>query len=155
MVKLRDTDNIVSKYAILGEGDELSRLKSEVLKYSLQNQVDFFIGEERGKILEQSKIHVMPTFLDGNSIEGFGIANVEASAYGLPCIVSSSGGTQESIIKNETGLVIEEKNVEQLYKAMKELLKNKEKYLNLSSNSLTFAGSFLEENKVIEYLEIL
>ena len=81
--KLRDTDNIVSKYAILGEGDELSRLKSEVLKYSLQNQVDFFIGEERGKILEQSKIHVMPTFLDGNSIEGFGIANVEASAYGL------------------------------------------------------------------------
>ena len=97
----------------------------------------------------------MPTFLDGNSIEGFGISNVEASAYGLPCIVSSSGGTQESIIKNETGLVIEEKNVEQLYKAMKELLKNKEKYLNLSSNSLTFAGSFLEENKVIEYLEIL
>ena len=153
--KLRDTDNIVSKYAILGEGDELSRLKSDVLKYSLQNQVDFFIGEERGKILKQSKIHVMPTFLDGNSIEGFGISNVEASAYGLPCIVSSSGGTQESIIKNETGLVIQEKNVEQLYKAMKVLIQDEVKYMHLSSNSLTFAGSFLKENKVIEYLEIL
>ena len=97
----------------------------------------------------------MPTFLDGNSIEGFGIANVEASAYGLPCIVSSSGGTQESIIKNETGLVIQEKNIEQLYNAMKELITNKEKYMNYSSNSLTFARSFLKENKVIEYLEIL
>jgi glycosyltransferase involved in cell wall biosynthesis len=126
-----------------------------VLKYSLQNQVDFFIGEERGKILEQSKIHVMPTFLDGNSIEGFGISNVEASAYGLPCIVSSSGGTQESIIKNETGLVIQEKNVEQLYKAMKVLIQDEVKYMHMSSNSLKFAGSFLKETKVVEYLKIL
>jgi glycosyltransferase involved in cell wall biosynthesis len=126
-----------------------------VLKYSLQNQVDFFIGEERGKILEQSKIHVMPSFLDGNSIEGFGISNVEASAYGLPCIVSSSGGTQESIIKNETGLVIQEKNVEQLYKAMKVLIQDEVNYMHMSSNSLKFAGSFLKETKVIEYLKIL
>ena len=51
--------------------------------------------------------------------------------------------------------MIQEKNIEQLYNAMKELITNKEKHMNYSSNSLTFARSFLKENKVIEYLEIL
>ena len=153
--KLKNIDNIICSYAILGEGEELSRLKSYVLKYSLQNQVHFFSGQERDKVFEESKIHVMPTFLDGSSIEGFGISNVEASAYGLPCIVSSSGGTQESIIKNQTGLVIQEKNIEQLYSAMKVLNQDKEKYINFSLESLIFASKFLKKNKVIEYLEAL
>ncbi len=97
----------------------------------------------------------MPTFLDGNSIEGFGISNVEASSFGLPCIVSSSGGTQESIIKNQTGLVIEEKNIDQLYIAMKDLIQDKEKYNSFSAESLKFALNFIKENKIIEYLNAL
>ena len=152
---LKDIDNILCNYAILGEGEELSRLKNYVLKYSLQNQVHFFSGNERDKVLEESKIHVMPTFLDGNSIEGFGISNVEASSFGLPCIVSSSGGTQESIIKNQTGLVIEEKNIDQLYIAMKDLIQDKEKYNSFSAESLKFALNFIKENKIIEYLNAL
>ena len=73
----------------------------------------------------------------------------------MPCIVSSSGGTQESIIKNQTGLVIQEKNIEQLYSAMKVLNQDKEKYINFSLESLIFASKFLKKNKVIEYLEAL
>ena len=46
----------------------------------------------------------MPTITTPESIEGFGISNVEAASYGLPCIVSNSGGTPESIGKN--GIIV-------------------------------------------------
>ena len=97
----------------------------------------------------------MPTFLEGNSIEGFGISNVEAAAYGLPCIVSTSGGTPESIIQNQTGFIVKEKNVDDLYKAMKDLITNKTQYERFSSESLIFAKGFLKEKKIIEYLNSL
>ena len=153
--KLKDFDNLVCSYAILGRGDELSQLKSQVVKYSLQNQVFFLDGLDRNQVLADSKIHVMPTFLEGNSIEGFGISNVEAAAYGLPCIVSTSGGTPESIIQNQTGFIVKEKNVDDLYKAMKDLIMNKNQYERFSSESLIFAKGFLKEKKIIEYLNSL
>ena len=153
--KLKDIDNLVCSYAILGRGDELSQLKSQVVKYSLQNQVFFLDGLDRNQVLIDSKIHVMPTFLEGNSIEGFGISNVEAAAYGLPCIVSTSGGTPESIIQNQTGFIVKEKNVDDLYKAMKDLITNKTQYERFSSESLIFAKGFLKEKKIIEYLNSL
>ena len=153
--RLKDIDNLVCSYAILGRGDELSQLKSQVVKYSLQNQVFFLDGLDRNQVLVDSKIHVMPTFLEGNSIEGFGISNVEAAAYGLPCIVSTSGGTPESIIQNQTGFIVKEKNVDDLYKAMKDLITNKTQYERFSSESLIFAKGFLKEKKIIEYLNSL
>jgi colanic acid/amylovoran biosynthesis glycosyltransferase len=125
------------------------------MKYSLQNQVFFLDGLDRNQVLIDSKIHVMPTFLEGNSIEGFGISNVEAAAYGLPCIVSTSGGTPESIIQNQTGFIVKEKNVDDLYKAMKDLIMNKNQYERFSSESLIFAKGFLKEKKIIEYLNSL
>ena len=153
--KLKDIDNLICSYAILGKGDELNNLRSQVSKYALQGQVFFFEGISRNQILKDSKIHVMPTFLDQNSIEGFGISNVEAAACGLPCIVSTSGGTPESIIENRTGLIVKEKNIEDLYQSMKILIQNKPKYESFSSESLIFAKQFLKEKKIDEYLDIV
>ena len=153
--KLKNIDNLICSYAILGRGEELNYLKSLVMKYSLQNQVFFLDGLDRNQVLIDSRIHVMPTFLEGNSIEGFGISNVEAAAYGLPCIVSNSGGTPESIIQNQTGLIVKEKNIDNLRHSMKELITNKSQYEKFSSKSLTFAQGFLKEKKIIEYLNSL
>ena len=152
--KLKDNDNILASYAILGSGDEIGILKSMVQKLSLQNQV-FFLSESSNpdEVLNKSKIHLLPTFLDGNSIEGFGISNVEAASKGVPCIVSDSGGTPESIIPNQTGLVVQQKNLNALYLGMKNLLMNKELYREFSSNSLSFAKNFLKEKKILEYLD--
>ena len=85
---LRNEYKIILKYAILGDGPELSRLKDLVLKFSLQNQVDFIHHDVSSeKIFKNSSVHIMPTITTPESIEGFGISNVEAASYGLPCIV--------------------------------------------------------------------
>ena len=51
---------------------------------------------------------VMPTLDESkkNSIEGFGIAYLEAAYYGIPSIASNVGGTPEAVIHNETGIII-------------------------------------------------
>ena len=82
---------MILKYAILGDGPELSRLKDLVIKHSLSEQVDFIYHDYPSeKIFKNSSVHIMPTLTTPESIEGFGISNVEAASFGLPCIVSLS-----------------------------------------------------------------
>ena len=148
---LRNDYKISLKYAILGDGPELSRLKDLVLKFSLQKQVDFVhhnISSE--KIYKNSSVHIMPTITTPESIEGFGISNVEAASYGLPCIVSNSAGTPESIGNN--GIIVKENNSKQLVKAIIDIFK---KYKSFSKKSYVFANNFESRKKIKEYLNAI
>ena len=139
------------KYAILGNGPELSRLKDLVMKYNLINQVDFLESySSTEEVYKLSKIHVMPTITTPNSIEGFGISNIEAASKGLPCVVSNSGGTPESIHNN--GIIVSENNIEELIDAILQVVKNLPK---LSKKSLTFAKKFKSSSKIKEYLNCI
>ena len=148
LYKLKINHKINLKYAILGNGPELSRLKDLVMKFNLLKQVSFIEENiKSSKIFSQSKIHIMPTITTPNSIEGFGISNVEAASFGLPCIVSESGGTQESI--NNNGKIIKENSLEDLTNAILDVLSNSSK---LSKKSHQFARKFQNVKKIKEYL---
>ncbi len=148
---LRDEYKIILKYAILGDGPELSRLKDLVLKFSLQRQVDFIHHDVSSeKIFKNSFVHIMPTITTPESIEGFGISNVEAASYGLPCIVSNSAGTPESIGNN--GIIVKENNPKQLVKAIIDIFK---KYKSYSKKSYVFAYNFESNKKIKEYLNAI
>ena len=149
--KIKSHYNMNLKYAILGSGPELSRLKDLALKYNLINQVDFLESfSSANDVYNFSKIHVMPTITTFDSIEGFGISNIEAAAKGLPCIVSNSGGTPETVQDN--GFIISENNVEDLIDAILKTLKNLPK---LSKKSLKFAKKFQDGSKIKEYLNCI
>ena len=146
---LRNDYKISLKYAILGDGPELSRLKDLVMKFSLQKQVDFIhhdISSE--KVYKNSSIHIMPTISTPESIEGFGISNVEAASFGLPCLISNSGGTPESI--GENGIIVKENDPKQLVKSIIEILKKCKSY---SRKSYVFAKNFESKKKIEEYLD--
>ena len=91
----------------------------------------------------------MPTITTPESIEGFGISNVEAASYGLPCIVSNSAGTPESIGKN--GIIVKENNPKQLVKAILDIFK---KYQSYTKKSYVFANNFESNKKIKEYLNV-
>ena len=147
---LKKSHNIVLKYAVLGDGPELSRLKDLVMKFSLQKQVDFIYPDYPSeKIFKSSSIHVMPTLTMPNSVEGFGISNVEAASFGLPCIVSDSGGTPESISNN--GETIRENNITQLVNS---IIFVRKRYKTLSTQSYKFSKKFDSNLKIKEYLNI-
>lgn len=148
--KLKKEKNLILTYAILGDGPELSKLKDLVIKNNLLHQVNFIDNTNSSEVYKHSKIHVMPTITTPDSIEGFGISNVEAASFGLPSIVSSSGGTPESIDQN--GYVIKENDVDELSNKISSTLEN---YSELSKKSLNFAKNFKKNIKIKEYLNCL
>ena len=147
LTNLKKEKNLILTYAILGDGPEFSKLKDLVVKNDLLHQVDFIDNTNSAVVYKQSKIHVMPTITTPDSIEGFGISNVEAASFGLPSIVSSSGGTPESIDQN--GYIINENDIDELSNKISLTLKN---YSELSKKSLIFSKNFENNLKIKEYL---
>ena len=148
---LRNKHNIILKYAILGDGPELSRLKDLVIRHSLHGQVEFINSYcPVEKIFKNSSIHIMPTLTTPQSIEGFGISNIEAASYGLPCIVSNSGGTPESV--GDNGIIVNENNTKELVNSIIDIFK---KYKTFSKKSYIFANKFDSKKKIKEYLNVI
>ncbi len=115
-------------YIIAGSGVELENLKKITLELDIVKNIIFLgdINENQKKfVFKNTNLMVMPTLDESkkNSIEGFGIAYLEAAYYGIPSIASKVGGTPEAVIHNETGIIISD--MSELYYSIKDLLANK------------------------------
>lgn len=73
------------------------------------------------RLFQTSDIFVLPT-----KAEAFGIVGVEASAAGLPCLVTQVGGLPEIVEHGETGFHFSAGNVEALVSHLKPLVANHE-----------------------------
>lgn len=67
------------------------------------------------------------------SIEGYGIAAVEAALCGKPSVVTRGSGLQEAIEPGRTGLLVAEDSPEETGAALLELLGDREKRLRMGS----------------------
>ncbi len=89
---------------IAGEGNDRPRLQAIVRRLALDDAVQFlgFVSEaDKRDLLRRAWAHVFPSVK-----EGWGISNVEASACGTPTIAADSPGLRESVIQEETGLLV-------------------------------------------------
>jgi len=126
------------QYFIAGEGPEKSNLIKLVKKKDLIQNV-FFTGlidnGQKKFLFENSDLMVMPTLDESNnrSIEGFGISYLEAAFFAVPSIASDVGGTNEAVLNDSTGIII--KNIDELYKSVRELLMDKNKRGLLGHNA--------------------
>ena len=98
---------------------------------------------------------VMPTLdeIDNRSIEGFGIAYLEAAFFEIPSIASNIGGTTEAVLHNETGIIIN--RIDELESVLRDLLNNKEKIIQLGVRAKKRALKEFQWNNVIKkYLSL-
>ena len=125
-------------YVIAGSGVEGENLKKISSELDIVKNVIFLgdINESQKKYLfKNTNLMVMPTLDESkkNSIEGFGIAYLEAAYYGIPSIASNVGGTSEAVIHNETGIIISD--ISELYNTLNDLLANSVKLEELGRNA--------------------
>lgn len=115
-------------YAIVGGGPEKQKLEQLVETLKLEENV-IFMSEIDDEIMlqcyQQADLFVLPNRDIGRNIEGFGIVMIEAQACGLPVIGGNSGGTPETIIDGETGIIVDARNIKELENAVKSSLLNK------------------------------
>ncbi|MDK2771719.1 MAG: glycosyltransferase, partial [Flavobacterium sp.] len=71
-----------------------------------------------------------------------GVVSAEAQAMGLPVVAFNSGGVPYTIKENETGFLIEQKNIEKYAEAIAFLIDNPEVYEKMSLQ----APKFIENN---------
>lgn len=112
---------------LVGQGPYREYLQQLVTKNALEDSVTF-IGRIQYADLPQyicvGDIFAMPSRsrLMGLEVEGLGIVYLEASACGLPVLAGNSGGAPDAVLHNETGLVVDGTDNEQIAAAAIELL---------------------------------
>ena len=144
-------------YTCIGGGDEEEKLKQLVKELSLKEQVLFLknISQDlKNTLVAKSNIFVMPSIIYRKSVEGFGIAYIEAAQYGVPSIGGKDGGTADAIEHQKNGLVCDGNSLDEIYSSINDLLSNK-KYLEYGKNAKENSTKFYWDKIIEKYKKIL
>ena len=144
-------------YICVGHGDEEENIKKLVKELDLEGQVMFFkdiSNELKNTLVAKSNIFVMPSIIYKKSVEGFGIAYVEAAQYGIPSIGGKDGGAADAIKHEKTGLICDGNSLDDIYSSINSMLENK-KYLEYGKNAKEFSNKFDWKNIIEKYKNVL
>ena len=144
-------------YICIGYGEEEEKLKNLSKELGVQDQVLFLnnIGQDlKNALLSKSNIFIMPSIVYKKSVEGFGIAFVEAAQFGVPSIGGADGGANDAIIHNKTGLICDGNNLDAVYSSLIQLLENKN-YIEFGKLAKEESKKFLWSNIIEKYRGIL
>ena len=128
-----------AKLVIIGEGD--GRPAFEQLSRDLQiHHATTFTGflplEEKVRLLNQMQVVV-----NTSAKEGWGLTVTEANACGAPAVASDVPGLRDAVKDQETGLLYEYGNIEQLAEKILLILRDEHLHSNLVNGALEYAQS--------------
>src|SRR6056300_1623610 len=144
-------------YICVGYGDEEENIKKLVAELGLQPQVMFFkdiSNELKNALVAKSNIFVMPSIVHKKSVEGFGIAYVEAAQYGLPSLGGKDGGAADAIEHEKTGLICNGNELDEVYSSINLMLENN-KFQEYGKAAKENSKKFQWNNVIEEYKKIL
>ncbi len=144
-------------YICIGYGEEEENLKKLVNELNLNNHVIFLKNIETGlknALVCKSNIFVMPSIIHNKSVEGFGIAYIEAAQYGIPSIGGKDGGASDAILHEKTGLICDGNNLEEIYSSIDKMLKD-HKYREYGKEAKKFSENFYWDKIIKSYQKIL
>jgi L-malate glycosyltransferase len=126
------------RLVIAGDGslrDSLGKLASNL---GIDNQTEFLGNvpyEKVPQILSTFSVFAALSIADS---ETFGVAVVEASACGIPVVVTAVGGLPESVRDRKTGVVVPARDVDATALALEELIDDEGLRLNLGAAGREF-----------------
>jgi len=144
-------------YICIGYGDEEENLKKLVQELDLNAQVMFFkdiSNDLKNALIAKSNIFVMPSIIHKTSVEGFGIAYIEAAQFGIPSLGGKDGGASDAIQHDKTGLICDGNSLDEIYSSLNSMIENK-KYLELGRNAKELSSNFNWSNTLEKYKKIL
>ena len=143
-------------YICIGYGTEEENIKKLVKELGLEAQVMFFkdISENlKNALISKSNIFVMPSIKYKTSVEGFGIAYIEAAQFSVPSLGGKDGGAADAIQHDKTGLICDGNNLDDIYSSLNSMIENK-KYYTLGKNAKEFSNKFYWSNTIEKYKKI-
>ena len=144
-------------YTCIGYGDEEDNLKKLVIELNLQEQVIFLKdipNDFKNALVARSNVFIMPSIVHKKSVEGFGIAYIEAAQYGIPSIGGKDGGASDAIIHEKTGLICDGNNLDDVYSSIDQIFKEN-KYFEYGKAAKENSSNFNWDKIIESYKRIL
>lgn len=141
------------KMYLIGDGSLYKTLKNQIKEMNLEDTIiltGFLKPSEISNYMKDSKLFVMSSYT-----ESFGLVLIEAMSYKVPCIAFDSADGAKEILKNNTGILIKNRNKEEMAKKIIELLKNDKKLKKYSDLSYQKCQEYLAENVKEKWLALL
>lgn len=110
------------RLCIAGDGPQRFELQQLVKQLNLETVTEFAGQIPHAQVPDY--LNKLNIYVAASRLESFGVAILEASACGLPVIVSQIGGLPEVVKEGITGCLIEVDQVEQLVTALLKLIEN-------------------------------
>ena len=107
-------------------------------------------GARKQEVILQSDIFVLPSYF-----EGLPMALLETMANGVVPVVTSVGSIPEIIEHKKNGLLVEKKDVDDLYLNLKDLLNDRDLVCQLSGNAYDVVKERFALDKFIVELELI
>ena len=145
------------KYISIGAGAEKENLKKLCDELELKKNVIFFENiSQKSKIalIASSNLFLMPSVVDKNSVEGFGISFMEAASYGVGSIGGKDGGASDAILHNKTGLICDGNDLNSIYNSIVDFFDDK-KFSKFGKAALEFSENFHWNKIVKNYLKLI
>ena len=141
------------KLFLIGDGTLKEELVKKVRDYDLEENVIFTGFLTKDKIedyLLKSKLFVMTSYT-----ESFGLVLIEAMSYKVGCIAFDSADGAKNLLKNDSGVLISNRNKSKMASEIINLLKNNKLLTKYSNNGYRRCQDFLSNNVKKQWLKIL
>ncbi len=129
---------IPAKLMMVGDGPEKEKAEYLCRELGIQDKVIFFgNSNEIDKILSYSDLFLLPS-----ETESFGLAALEAMAWGVPVISSNSGGLPEVNFDGVSGYLSDKGNIDEMAENALKILKDSKTLNKFKENALSVAKQF-------------
>jgi len=140
------------KLRVIGTGPDENYFKLLAKDLNVNNVE--FLGFKSGDELEEEYRNCIATILPCDWFENFPTTIIESFAFGKPVIGSNIGGIPELITNNETGILVEAGNVNEIANAVKKLYYDEPFCRELSVNCRKKSENYSNENLYNELMKI-
>ncbi|WP_270938343.1 glycosyltransferase family 4 protein [Falsiroseomonas oryzae] len=146
-------------HLVAGGGPDLGRLEALAGSLGVTDRVRFL-----GRVDETTKaalfrcadLFAMPVRREGASVEGFGIAYLEAAWHGLPALAGREGGAAEAVAAGETGDICDGADLASVEAALARLLADPDVLRGMGRRAAArVRAEFLWPQAVPRYLALL
>jgi glycosyltransferase involved in cell wall biosynthesis len=133
---------------VVGKGNGLSKLKREVQKLGLCEQVCFAgHSTEVPQLMQGMDLLLLPS-----KFETFGLVLVEAMAMAKPAIAYAVGGTPEAIEDGSTGFLIPRGDIDAMYDKINMLYHNRELISTIGNNGVHRVRKLFDSEVMVDQL---
>lgn len=142
-----------SKLYLIGDGNQMPLIKEKIDNYGLNEKVilpGFLSQSEIKKFYLNSKLYVMTSYT-----ESFGLVLIEAMSYRLPCVAFDCASGAREIINNNNGVLISNRDKEDMAQEIIKLLKDSEGLKRLAGHTLNTCKKYSIDEVKQKWLKLL